>query len=324
VAANGTRGLALQVSIEVAAKASIKAMSQPVFGLWAGHADRRVFRLAGGVVAVVGSVAEQADGYGQYGQRDECDEDQFDVGCDERDLAEEIAEHGHTGAPQQATEGVEGREGAVPHVAGARDDGGEGAHDRYESGQDDRAGAVAIEESAGSVEVLLFEQPGVGAAEECRSGAAAECVADLVAEDRGEGDQGTYEPEWVCRWPPATRSPVVNRSESPGRKNPIRRPVSANTMIKMPIRPKVEISHSEFRMFGPLAMYTRFLSLVAGRGRSIRLPCVAATGRVLYWPDARLCRRQHDVYEGLRSAKPQVRRIVRVRRGRQPISKCLE
>src|SRR3954451_23680665 len=43
--------------------------------------------------------------------------------------------------------------------------------------------------------------------------------------------------------PPATSSPVVNSNESPGRKNPISKPDSANTIARIPISPNVEMSH---------------------------------------------------------------------------------
>ena len=39
--------------------------------------------------------------------------------------------------------------------------------------------------------------------------------------------------------PPAATSPAVNSSESPGRKNPTSRPVSAKMMSSRPISPKV-------------------------------------------------------------------------------------
>jgi hypothetical protein len=41
------------------------------------------------------------------------------------------------------------------------------------------------------------------------------------------------------RVPWAAKSPAVNKSESPGRKNPIRRPDSANTIRKRPMVPNV-------------------------------------------------------------------------------------
>ncbi len=43
---------------------------------------------------------------------------------------------------------------------------------------------------------------------------------------------------------PEARNPAVNRSASPGRKNPIRRPDSANTIAKIPRSPKVSIRSS--------------------------------------------------------------------------------
>src|ERR687889_495974 len=76
--------------------------------------------------------------------------------------------------------------------------------------------------------------------------------------------------------------PVVNSNESPGRTNPINRPDSANTAARIPISPKVEISHSALRTFtrhGPFGFGMRS----CGRGQR----AVGTLARTL-WPTTAL------------------------------------
>ena len=75
---------------------------------------------------------------------------------------------------------------AVVHLADARHDGGEGAHDRDELGQGHGLAAVALEERRRAIDVLLLEQPGVGPVEDRRPRLAADRIARLVADDRGQ------------------------------------------------------------------------------------------------------------------------------------------
>ena len=57
----------------------------------------------------------------------------LDVVADELDLAEPVADHGDAGAPERATDEVEGDKGAVVHPADACDDRRERPHDRHEA-----------------------------------------------------------------------------------------------------------------------------------------------------------------------------------------------
>src|SRR3954453_14077374 len=72
--------------------------------------------------------------------------------------------------------------------------------------------------------------------------------------------------------PSETSSPVVNRSESPGRKKPINRPDSAKTITRMPMRPKVEISLSGSKKDGPRARVFTARASWSGRGKASEVP----------------------------------------------------
>src|SRR5690606_15170529 len=114
--------------------------------------------------------------------RDEHDEqeDQVDVVADELDLAEQVAEHRDARAPQDRTDRVVGDEDAVAHRRGARDDRGEGAHERHEAGKDDGDRPVLFEEGVRFVDVLLLEQARLVVLEQRGPAALADHVSDLV------------------------------------------------------------------------------------------------------------------------------------------------
>ena len=115
--------------------------------------------------------------------------------------------------------------------ADARDDRRERPHDGHEAGQDEGLRAVLLEELVGLVDVLLLEELGVRPVEERRADLLAEHVARLVADDRGDHDQGADQPQReVQHCPSAISRPAVNSSESPGRKKPMSRPDSAKTI----------------------------------------------------------------------------------------------
>ncbi len=135
------------------------------------------------------------DSHRDHRDQHDGDQDGLDVVPDERDLPQEVAEHGDPAAPQHAADQVEDHEAAVVHPAHPGDDRGEGAHDRHEAGQHDRLRSVSLEEGGGLLDVLLLEDPGVGAAEEARPDLAAEEVADLVPRHRGGHDQCADQPE---------------------------------------------------------------------------------------------------------------------------------
>ena len=85
--------------------------------------------------------------------------------------------------------------------------------DGDEAGQDDRLGAVPLEEVLGLLEMLLLEEAGIRPVEQGRADPLAEAVAHLLAAMAAIeqptmriGSGGRTEPE---------SSPAVNRSESP-------------------------------------------------------------------------------------------------------------
>ena len=81
------------------------------------------------------------------------------------------------------------------HPPDARHDGGEGAHDGDELGQGDGLAAVAAEEVARALHVLLLEQARVGPVEDGRARLAADEVAGLVAGDRRQPHQRGRDPD---------------------------------------------------------------------------------------------------------------------------------
>ena len=84
----------------------------------------------------------------------------------------------------------------------------------------------------------------------------------------------------------AVSNPAVNSSESPGRKNPTRSPVSMNTVPRTPARPVLESRAEGSRNDGPRATVDGW-----DRAAVIATPdpgCRAGTGRTL-----RPCGRTH-------------------------------
>src|ERR671911_1926123 len=139
---------------------------------------------------------------------------ELEVLLDHVDLAQEVAEQRDADRPQEAADHVERDERAVVHARDTGDDRGERAHDRDEPGQDDRLGAVLVEEGVRLLDVLLLEEARVGAAEDRRARPAPEQVADLVAGNRGHERADEQEPEReVQRLVDARRA----RCQEPGR-----------------------------------------------------------------------------------------------------------
>ena len=126
----------------------------------------RPYRLgvAGTGAAVTGP--EQLDADRQHGDQHDAEQDELDVGLDEGDLTQEVAQRGDAGAPQRPAQHVVDQERPVPHAAHTGDDRGERPHHRHEPGQHHRAGAVPGEEVVGPLHVLLLEQPRVRPAEQ--------------------------------------------------------------------------------------------------------------------------------------------------------------
>src|SRR3989344_8787146 len=71
----------------------------------------------------------------------------------------------------------------------------EGAHDRHEAREDDRAAAVLLEESVSALQVFLFEKARIFALEESGPDMCAEPVAHRVADNRGGDDEEDKRPE---------------------------------------------------------------------------------------------------------------------------------
>lgn len=127
------------------------------------------------------------------------DEDHLDVLVHEVDLAEGRTEQRHPDAPEHAPDDVERDERAVVHPAHTGDDRREGPHDGHEAGQHQRLRAVLLEELVGLLDVLLLEEAGVRALEERGSHLPAEEIADLVTDDRRQGDQDADQPQRVLQ-----------------------------------------------------------------------------------------------------------------------------
>ena len=67
-----------------------------------------------------------------------------------------------------------------------------------------------------------------------------ETIAEAVAGD-GRDERAGQTNQAMGRYPCEAKKPAVNRSESPGKKNPKNRPVSAKTAPMTPSVPKAEI-----------------------------------------------------------------------------------
>lgn len=127
------------------------------------------------------------------------DEDHLDVLVHEVDLAEGRAQYRHADAPEDAADDVVRDERAVVHPADTGDDRRERPDDGDEAGQHQRLRSVLLEELVGLLDVLLLEETGVRPLEEGRPHLAAEEIADLVTDDRRQGDQETDEPQGVLQ-----------------------------------------------------------------------------------------------------------------------------
>ena len=114
---------------------------------------------------------------------------------DPRDEPDQVAEHREAEAPQHGADEVVERVLAPWHVADARGDGRERAHDRHEAGQDDRQAAEALEERVRALDVLDAEDAGFLALEDRRAALVADEVADLAADEGREGDQQRDDPD---------------------------------------------------------------------------------------------------------------------------------
>ena len=143
---------------------------------------------------------------------------------DRRDEADQVAEHRQAEAPQQRADEVVERVASPWHVADARGDGSEGAHDRHEAGEDDRQAAEALEERVRALDVLDAEDAGFLAFEHRGAALVADEVPDLAADERRERDQQRHHPDVdaedvgvVLR---VESRPEMTSSVSPGSRNP--------------------------------------------------------------------------------------------------------
>ena len=116
------------------------------------------------------------------------DEDDLDVLLHEFHIAEEVARKGHETSPEHRTDRTKGKELSKVHLADPGDRGDERAHDRDESGEDDRPGTVPLEKGMRLVDVFALEKLGVGLSEHGRADLVPDPVANDVAEDR-DGDE---------------------------------------------------------------------------------------------------------------------------------------
>src|SRR5690606_3932537 len=109
--------------------------------------------------------------------------------------AEEITEYGHSAAPGDGADDIEGDIAPVAHLRHPGEYGHEGPHDRDESGEDDRFGAVFLEEFVRFGHIALLEEAGVLFVEQRRADRAADPVTTLIAGEGDDRDRGKQDPE---------------------------------------------------------------------------------------------------------------------------------
>ena len=109
----------------------------------------------------------------------------LDIVLHDVDIAQEVAQRGESGAPQDAAEHVVHNEGAIAHVADAGHDGGKGAHHRNEAGHHDCLRAMVLKKCMCAFDMGGLEQTAFGSGKERRPNLAAKHVAHLIARNRG-------------------------------------------------------------------------------------------------------------------------------------------
>src|SRR5216683_8356585 len=130
------------------------------------------------------------------GQDDHDDDDEVNVISDIRDRpTEEIARPRHASHPSDAAGHIVEKEPAILHPAHAGDDRRECPDDRHESGDDDRLRPMPRVERPRPLDVARVEQERLRPREEPRAEADADRVADAVARDRGEDEEGVEPPD---------------------------------------------------------------------------------------------------------------------------------
>ncbi len=120
---------------------------------------------------------------------DDADHDELEVLLDDGYVAEEIAGTEDAPDPDQSADHVEGEEAAVVHRADACHEGGEGADDGNEAGDDDRLAAVTVEELLRLLQVVHVQPADVFAAEDLGAQDLAEVVVRGIAQDGGDAEE---------------------------------------------------------------------------------------------------------------------------------------
>ena len=108
---------------------------------------------------------------------------------DERDAAQFVAQHGHQEDPAHTPAHAERQETQVRHLAHAGDESRKGPHNRHEFRVDQRLPTVFFVESLGAPHILLFEESRIRPRENFRSGAIAEKISALIAQNRDDNQQ---------------------------------------------------------------------------------------------------------------------------------------
>src|SRR5579862_8558497 len=102
---------------------------------------------------------------------------------------QEVASQNRAAGPDEPTDHVVGEITRIAHPRCAGHGWTEGAHDRHESGEDDRFAAVGLVEMVRTFEVPPLEEERVFAPVECLASLAPDPVAHLVAANRAERNQ---------------------------------------------------------------------------------------------------------------------------------------
>ncbi len=162
--------------------------SGQVFGTDSDGAARFALLLATGL--------DDLDDDGQDRDQDDEQDHRFEVFVHERDLAEEVTQHGDAGRPQHGADRGVDEELPGIHPADAGDGGDERPHHGHESRQHDRARAVLLEEDVRLDDVFPLEQLRVRLVEQGGSGLRSDPVSDDVADERAHRQQQTHQPQW--------------------------------------------------------------------------------------------------------------------------------
>ena len=109
--------------------------------------------------------------------------------------AEEVAEEGETGTPQDAARDVVGEKCGIAHPADAGEDRREGAHDGYESREHYGACAMFGVEQLRALKMPFVEEQRIFAREERRADLRAKPIPGLIAEDRSQRQERDKEPD---------------------------------------------------------------------------------------------------------------------------------